>query len=173
MASGDTKTEAMLNVLGNGGSGDEFRGCCNTKTQQYILDAIDRINRIQPGGSYDAGTGIEIADNTISVDTDTIQPKLTAGTGIDITDNTISATGGGGDITVVQTTGNSTTDVMSQNATTSMVFQDPSTKRTIQIGDGASAGNYSEGVAIGRKQQVFILRIPCYSIGHRIHFLYR
>ena len=150
MASGDTKTEAMLNVLGNGGSGDEFRGCCNTKTQQYILDAIDRINRIQPGGSYDAGTGIEIADNTISVDTDTIQPKLTAGTGIDITDNTISATGGGGDITVVQTTGNSTSDVMSQNATTSMVFQDPSTKRTIQIGDGASAGNYSEGVAIGR-----------------------
>lgn len=46
MASGDTKTEAMLNVLGNGGSGDEFRGCCNTKTQQYILDAIDRINGI-------------------------------------------------------------------------------------------------------------------------------
>lgn len=53
MASGDTKTEAMLNVLGNGGSGDEFRGCCNTKTQSYILDAIDRINAIQPGGSSD------------------------------------------------------------------------------------------------------------------------
>lgn len=50
MASGDTKTEAMLNVLGNGGSGDEFRGCCNTKTQQYILDAIDRINNLDPGG---------------------------------------------------------------------------------------------------------------------------
>ena len=144
MASGDTKTEAMLNVLGNGGSGDEFRGCCNTKTQQYILDAIDRINRIQPGGSYDAGTGIEIADNTISVDTDTIQPKLTAGTGIDITDNTISATGGGGDITVVQTTGNSTTDVMSQDATTKMVYKDNNTKH-IAIGSGATtsatAGN--------------------------------
>ena len=53
MANGDTKTEAMLNVLGNGGSGDEFRGCCNTKTQSYILDAIDRINAIQPGGSSD------------------------------------------------------------------------------------------------------------------------
>lgn len=50
MASGDTKTEAMLNVLGNGGTGDEFRGCCNTKTQQYILDAIDRINKLDPGG---------------------------------------------------------------------------------------------------------------------------
>ena len=31
MASGDTKTEALLNILGNGGSGDEYRGCCNTK----------------------------------------------------------------------------------------------------------------------------------------------
>lgn len=47
MASGDTKTEAMLNVLGNGGSGDEFRGCCNTKTQGYILDAIDRVNNVE------------------------------------------------------------------------------------------------------------------------------
>lgn len=102
MASGDTKTEAMLNVLGNGGSGDEFRGCCNTKTQQYILDAIDRINNIQPGGSYEAGTGIEIADNTISVDTDTIQPKLTAGTNITIdADNVISASGGGGEAKVL------------------------------------------------------------------------
>lgn len=53
MASGDTKTEAMLNVLGNGGSGDEFRGCCNTKTQSYILDAIDRINSLTPGGGDD------------------------------------------------------------------------------------------------------------------------
>lgn len=50
MASGDTKTEALLNILGNGGSGDEYRGCCNTKTQQYILDAIDRINSLSPGG---------------------------------------------------------------------------------------------------------------------------
>lgn len=118
MASGDTKTEAMLNVLGNGGSGDEFRGCCNTKTQQYILDAIDRINNIQPGGSYAAGVGINISDNTISVNTNTIQEKLTAGAGIDITNNTISATGGGGGPTVVQTTGTSTVDVMSQNAVT-------------------------------------------------------
>ena len=30
-----------------------------------------------------------------------------------------------------------------------------------------------EGVVIERKQQVFIRRIPRYSIGHRIHFLYR
>lgn len=56
MASGDTKTEALLNILGNGGTGDEFRGCCNTKTQNYILDAIDRINALDPssGGAFKA-----------------------------------------------------------------------------------------------------------------------
>ena len=48
------------------------------------------------GTTYTAGEGIDITNDTISVDTDTIQEKLTAGTGIDITDNTISATGGGG-----------------------------------------------------------------------------
>lgn len=28
MASGDTKTEAMLRILGNGGSADAYRGWC-------------------------------------------------------------------------------------------------------------------------------------------------
>lgn len=51
MANGDTKTEALLNILGNGGDASEYRGCCNTKTQQYILDAIDRIESI--GGATD------------------------------------------------------------------------------------------------------------------------
>ena len=44
------------------------------------------------GGSYIAGTGIDITDDTISVDTTTIQAKLTAGSNIDITGDTISAT---------------------------------------------------------------------------------
>lgn len=74
MASGDTKTEALLNILGNGGDASQYKGCCNTKTQQYILDAIDRIDSLDPGG--------------------------------------------GSTINVVQTTGTSTTDVMSQNAVT-------------------------------------------------------
>lgn len=45
---------------------------------------------------------------------------------------------GAGGPTVVQTTGTSTTDVMSQDATTSMVFADPATKARVQIGAGAS-----------------------------------
>lgn len=57
---------------------------------------------------------------------------------------TWEALGGGGSITPVQTTGTSTTDVMSQNATTSMVFADPSTRRRILIGTNAiSGGDYS------------------------------
>ena len=44
------------------------------------------------GGSYTAGNGIDITDDTISVDTDTIQEKLTAGSNVSISDNTISAT---------------------------------------------------------------------------------
>lgn len=42
------------------------------------------------------GTGINISNNTVSVDTTEIQEKLIAGTGITITDNTISSTGGSG-----------------------------------------------------------------------------
>jgi len=165
------------------------------------------------GTSYTAGAGITIEDDTISVDTDTIQPKLTAGTNITISDDTISATdttytagtnvsisnenvisatdttysnfvgtdgtsagtaglvpapttsdtdkylksdgtwatvsGGGGSVTVVQTTGTSTSDVMSQNATTSMIFGDAGTNDKIVIGTGASVSAQSSNMAIG------------------------
>lgn len=47
MASGDTKTEALLNVLGNGGSIEGITGCGNTKTQNYIIDAIGRIQHVE------------------------------------------------------------------------------------------------------------------------------
>lgn len=49
---------------------------------------------------------------------------------------------------VLQSTGTSTTSVMSQNAVTSMVYADPATKRKIIIGDGSSAGG-ADAVAIG------------------------
>lgn len=48
---------------------------------------------------------------------------------------------------VVQTTGTSTTDVMSQNATTSMVYADPATKTQIQLGNSTS--NNLNTVSIG------------------------
>jgi hypothetical protein len=148
------------------------------------------------GTEYTAGDGIDITNDVISVDTVTIQPKLTAGSNVSISDNTISATnttytsftgtdgtaagttglvpapattdadkflksdgtwstaGGGSSVTVVQTTGTSTTDVMCQNATTNMVYADPSTQQLVCIGNGASAGSRSSSqdgrVAIGK-----------------------
>ena len=59
---------------------------------EMYLNAIVEEGGGGGGGSYTAGTGIEIEDKKISVDTDTIQEKLTAGTNIAISNNTISAT---------------------------------------------------------------------------------
>lgn len=55
---------------------------------------------------------------------------------------------------VVQTTGISTEDVMSQNATTSMVFDDPSTTQRVKIGNGAIINNGAYGVAIGSQASI-------------------
>ena len=65
MASGDTKTEQMMYVLGNGGSGDQFRGCCNTKEQAYLLDAIDRMNGLE---NYETFTFTLIDNTTVEKD---------------------------------------------------------------------------------------------------------
>lgn len=64
-------------------------------------------------------------------------------------DGTWGTAGGGGGPTVVQTTGTSTTDVMSQNATTSMIFADPDTQYKIKIGAGASDVEGSNAIEIG------------------------
>ena len=57
-------------------------------------------------------------------------------------------TAGGGGPTVVQATGTSTTDVMSQNAVTRMVFADPSSVAPNSIRIGATSSSIN-GVAIG------------------------
>lgn len=142
--------------------------------------------------TYTAGEGLDLSDTTFSVDTTTIQEKLTAGTNVSISGNTISATDTtysdfvgtdgttagtaglvpapattdagkvlGADGTwvtggpnVVQTTGTSTTDVMSQNAVTSMVFADPSTKNKVQIGNNANNSAQVNGTAIGADTRI-------------------
>ena len=76
---------------GGGGGGSYSAGDGIDITNNTISVDTDTIQE-----KLTASTGIDITNNTISVDTDTIQEKLTAGTGINITDNTISATGGGG-----------------------------------------------------------------------------
>lgn len=56
--------------------------------------------------------------------------------------------------TVVQTTGTSTTDVMSQNAATSMIYADPSIMNRIRIGRDASSNIADNGIEIGHESGV-------------------
>lgn len=175
------------------------------------------------GATYTAGEGIDIEYNTISVDTDTIQSKLTAGDNITISDGTIAATdttytagtnvsisdanvisatdttysnfvgtngssagsaglvpapattdsgkflkadgtwatAGGSSVTVVQTTGTSTSSVMSQDAATKLVYPNissnangigirgtPSGSGAVSIG-GFSQATTAKSVALG------------------------
>lgn len=115
-----------------------------------------------------AGTNVQINGDTISA-TDTTYSDFTGTDGVeagtaglvpapattdagkylkaDGTWDTVSA-----GPTVVQTTGTSTTDVMSQNATTSMVFQDPSTQRIVRIGSSNTTYDAS-GVMIGKSSE--------------------
>lgn len=57
---------------------------------------------------------------------------------------------GGSSVNVVQTTGTSTTNVMSQNAVSSMVYADPSAKTRVQIGANTyTGGSANNAVVIG------------------------
>lgn len=69
---------------------------CSDNSKLYVFCKDQWYEKTATGGggtSYTAGTGINISEDTISVDTTTIQPKLTAGTNITIDENNeISAT---------------------------------------------------------------------------------
>lgn len=120
--------------------GEEGPYYTKTQADALLADKQDTLT---------AGANVTISNNTISA-TDT---TYTAGTGIDITNGIISTTGGGGP-TVVQTTGTSTTDVMSQNAVTSMVYADPATRNHFALGNNAVNTSNNGGTAIGGDAQV-------------------
>lgn len=63
-------------------------------------------------------------------------------------DGTWDSAGGGSSVNVVQTTGNSQTDVMSQDAASSMVFADPGTDTKIKIGSSTILDS-NNSIAIG------------------------
>lgn len=130
---------------------------CSDTSKLYVYCRDNWYERKALGGgggtSYTAGNGIVLNDDTISVDTDVIQEKLTAGDNITIENGTISAAGSS--VNVVQTTGNSTTDVMSQDATTKMIFNTNQSSSTtvypmsnICIGKSTTC-NSGQGVVIG------------------------
>lgn len=165
--------------LGGGGGTSDFNDLSNRP--KYNGSDMTGSTNIPEVKTYTAGSNVNISDQNVISATDT---TYSAFTGTDGTaagaaglvpapattdagkflkaDGTWDTAGGGSGPTVVQTTGTSTTDVMSQNATTSMVFADPSTKYQVQIGNNAvtsgtgatsiggaviGTGNYS--VAIG------------------------
>lgn len=127
---------------------------CSDNSKLYVWYKTQWYEKVVEGGgggtSYTAGDGINISNNEISVDTTTIQPKLTAGTNITIDANNVISAEGGGGATVVQDIGTSTTDVMSQKAVTDELYNNHS-RGKVQIGasaDSGSAGNISS-IAIG------------------------
>lgn len=148
-----TSTNYGTNVDSNG----SLRGTTKTYEDYGSMHDLGLISKVTLENVI---TGKGLVDQTaLSGKQDT----LTAGTGIDITNNVISATGGGGP-TVVQTTGTSTTDVMSQKTTTGMVFADPSTRRKIQIGANTYTPSGVAGtVAIGSGSSV--QQDGCVAIG--------
>ena len=56
MASGDTKTEALMDILENGGNIDGIAGCCNTNLQNYIIDSINSVSEAKASVTAKGGT---------------------------------------------------------------------------------------------------------------------
>lgn len=146
---------------------------CSDNSKLYVWCKDQWYERKALGGegtTYTAGTGIDIDDNTISVDSSEITftgtdgetagsagtvpaPSTTDADKFLKSDGTWATAGGGSGPTVVQTTGTSTTDVMSQNAVTSMVYADPDTMNKIKIGNGAYASEGDDGIEIGHNSK--------------------
>lgn len=70
-------------------------------------------------------------------------------------DGTWATVSGGSSVNVVQTVGNSQTDVMSQRAVTSMVFKDPATRYQTLISGGSSDISGIGSVALGYGAQAY------------------
>lgn len=137
-------------VSGLGYNSSNYRLLTNVYDPQTAHDAatkgyVDAITLTNAGAPTTAtvGTVGQLLEDTTNgklyICTDATNPYVWEEVG----------SGGGSGPTVVQTTGTSTTDVMSQNAVTSMVFADPETKTKVQIGNGTNTNGYNS-VAIGR-----------------------
>lgn len=170
MANGDTKTQSYLRAAAEGSRADlPTDTCCNTKTQDLILGVAERIMDVEDEverleNNPDVVDIVATYQDLQSYDTSGLTDKDIIRVLEDSTHSNnstyyrwnantnqfdfVGEIGGGSSVNVVQTSGTSTTDVMSQNATTSMVFQDPGTNKKIQIGDTSNSAGI-ESVAVG------------------------
>ena len=157
--SNQSPTGFTYNNTGQLLTSDRVMNHLSTTSEGYILDArqgkvlkdlIDSLvikNAGAPTTSTVGTVGMLLEDTT--------NGKLYQCTAIDNTDPqnivyTWTEVGGGSGPTVVQTTGTSTTDVMSQNAATKMIFPTGSSNSLkVSIGDGSSV-TATSGIAIGQ-----------------------
>lgn len=126
----------------------------NGQVGDVILTTSDIENTSGYQDEDEVAAAINRATDTLQGEIDDLsadkQDKLTAGENITIEGNVISATGGGSSVNIVQSTGNSTTDVMSQKATTDMVYGDGDAKTNVRLGSGATAYN-TGSISVGQK----------------------
>lgn len=170
MASGDTKTDQYLDIAANGTRADlPTDTCCETRTQSLIRgvaeriigveeevqelennpDVVDIVATYQDLQNYDT-SGLTDKD-IIRVLEDSTHDNNSTYYRWNASTNQFDFVGeisGGSSVNVVQTTGTSTTDVMSQNAVTSMVFADPSMLSQVRIGLAAGVTG-SNALGIG------------------------
>lgn len=161
----------MIDALPTGGVTE-----LTTADYNYPTDNPNRVALwLLDEGTYSAGTGVFVASSTGNniewgpglftvgkpfvdnnytfVQIDGVGYNVQTGKWVHFSENTRKdngATVGTGVFTpptVVQTTGTSTSSVMSQSAVTSMVFADPSTRTRVKIGGNATNADF--GVAIG------------------------
>lgn len=171
MASGDTKTESYLRAAAEGTRADlPSDTCCNTKTQNLILGVANRIMDVEDEveelkNNPDVVDIVDTYADLQAYDTSTLTDKDIIRVLEDSTHSNkstyyrwnaptnqfdyIGEAGGG--VNVVQTIGTSTTDVMSQDATSKLVYPTPTSTGKIGIGANLtlpSSTNYSS-VVIG------------------------
>ena len=108
---------------------------------QYVRSVSSKTSS-QPVDQVFVYTLTSSNGGTWSVQTRDMGPKLAAGSNVTVSYSsgtyTISATGGGGGgVNVVQTTGQSTTDVMSQKAVTDVIGDVETILQTLNSGNGA------------------------------------
>lgn len=97
---------------------------------------------------YEGDTSFACRSYSVLNDNNIRQTTGTSTTNVMSQKAVTDALAGSGGPTVVQTTGTSTASVMSQNATSSMVHADPATRYKVKIGSGATA-NGADSVAVG------------------------
>jgi len=168
MASGDTRTQQYLGIAANGNRADlPSETCCETRTQTLTREVAERVigldeevqkikNNPDVVDIVDTYADLQAYDTSTLTDKDIIrvlQDSTHSGNSTYYRWN--SATEefdfvgeiSGGSVNVVQTGGDSTTDVMSQKATTSMIFADPAGRTQVRIGSINTVGPNS--VSIG------------------------